>query len=80
VVGREAVTAVRPALLPYGHAFAELEHRDRFDPAWPVGDPFGRQPSHQKDMIEEARIQGRKNRFLETMVNATTLAKLLPIG
>jgi hypothetical protein len=31
-------------------------------------------------MIEEARIQGRKNRFLETMVNATTLAKLLPTG
>jgi len=38
------------------------------------------QPSHEQNMIEEARIQGRKNRFLETMVKATTLAKLLPAG
>jgi len=38
------------------------------------------QPSHEQNMIEEARIQGRKNRFLETMVKATTLAKLLPTG
>jgi hypothetical protein len=61
---------------------ARLEHRDRFDPAWPAVDPFievaDTQPSHEQDMIEEARIQGRKNCSLETMVNATTLAKLLP--
>jgi hypothetical protein len=31
-------------------------------------------------MIEEARIQGRKNHLLETTVKATTLAKLLPTG